>query len=153
MNNRSSRSALLGLVTFVAAISAASAQGVGELACSSTPPLHYDTSCTAELVGQPGNAVEPKTGRSFFLDFPCDRKADEDILFILSLHGAGAIGGRGVRMWEAANDDEYLKNIVELVIDHFGLDKGHTEGLEPRVTEALIAMMASARGGKIARQN
>jgi hypothetical protein len=31
------------------------------------------------------------------------------------------------------------------------MDKGHTEGLEPRVTEALIQMMTSAPGGKLAR--
>ena len=28
------------------------------------------------------------------------------------------------------------------------LDKGHTEGLEPRVTEELIKMIAAASGGK-----
>jgi hypothetical protein len=28
------------------------------------------------------------------------------------------------------------------------MDKGHTEGLEPKVTEALIKMIASAPGGK-----
>jgi hypothetical protein len=27
-------------------------------------------------------------------------------------------------------------------------DKGHTEGLEPKVTEALIQMMVKAPGGK-----
>jgi hypothetical protein len=29
------------------------------------------------------------------------------------------------------------------------LDKGHTEGLEPVVTEELIKLLLSARGGKI----
>jgi len=29
------------------------------------------------------------------------------------------------------------------------LDKGHTEGLEPKVTEELIKLMLSAKGGKI----
>ena len=38
-----------------------------------------------------------------------------------------------------------------LVADVVRLDKGHTEGLEPKVTEALIRMMVSAPGGKIAR--
>lgn len=38
----------------------------------------------------------------------------------------------------------------KVVADVLRLDKGHTEGLEPRVTEALIAMMASATGGKLA---
>ncbi len=36
-----------------------------------------------------------------------------------------------------------------LVADVLRLDKGHTEGLEPRVTEALVAMIAAAPGGKI----
>jgi hypothetical protein len=30
------------------------------------------------------------------------------------------------------------------------MDKGHTEGLEPLVTEALIGMMAAAPGVKLA---
>jgi hypothetical protein len=29
------------------------------------------------------------------------------------------------------------------------LDKGHTEGLEPKITEELIKMMVSAPGGKL----
>ena len=28
------------------------------------------------------------------------------------------------------------------------IDKGHTEGLEPRVTEAIVKMMVDAKGGK-----
>jgi pimeloyl-ACP methyl ester carboxylesterase len=36
-----------------------------------------------------------------------------------------------------------------VVADVVRLDKGHTEGLEPRVTEELVKMMLSARGGKI----
>ncbi len=30
------------------------------------------------------------------------------------------------------------------------IDKGHAEGLEPNVTEALSSLMVSARGGKVA---
>ena len=37
-----------------------------------------------------------------------------------------------------------------IVADVLRIDKGHTEGLEPDVTEALIAMMAGAPGGKLA---
>ncbi len=37
-----------------------------------------------------------------------------------------------------------------VVADVLRLDKGHTEGLEPKVTEALIQMMVSAPGGKLA---
>jgi hypothetical protein len=36
-----------------------------------------------------------------------------------------------------------------IVADVVRLDKGHTEGLEPKITEELVKMMVSARGGKI----
>jgi hypothetical protein len=37
-----------------------------------------------------------------------------------------------------------------LVADVVRIDKGHTEGLEPKVTEELVKMMVSAPGGKVA---
>jgi len=37
-----------------------------------------------------------------------------------------------------------------VVADVVRIDKGHTEGLEPAVTEALVSLMVSASGGKIA---
>ena len=37
----------------------------------------------------------------------------------------------------------------KVVADVVRIDKGHTEGLEPSVTEALVRLMLSARGGKI----
>ena len=36
-----------------------------------------------------------------------------------------------------------------VVADVVRLDKGHTEGLEPKVTEELVKMMVSAKGGKM----
>jgi hypothetical protein len=36
-----------------------------------------------------------------------------------------------------------------VVADVVRIDKGHTEGLEPKVTEELVKLMLSARGGKI----
>ena len=38
-----------------------------------------------------------------------------------------------------------------IVADVVRIDKGHTEGLEPKITEELVKMMRSARGGKIQR--
>ena len=38
-----------------------------------------------------------------------------------------------------------------VVADVVRLDKGHTEGLEPAVTEELVKLMLSAKGGRIAR--
>lgn len=39
-----------------------------------------------------------------------------------------------------------------VVADVVRLDKGHTEGLEPKVTEELIKLMLSAKGGKLQQQ-
>jgi hypothetical protein len=36
-----------------------------------------------------------------------------------------------------------------VVADVVRLEKGHTEGLEPRVTEELVKLMLSAKGGKL----
>jgi len=36
-----------------------------------------------------------------------------------------------------------------VIADVVRLDKGHTEGLEPRVTEELIKLMVRAPGGKV----
>ena len=36
-----------------------------------------------------------------------------------------------------------------LIADVVRLDKGHTEGLEPKITEQLIKMMVAAPGGKL----
>ena len=38
-----------------------------------------------------------------------------------------------------------------VVADVVRLDKGHTEGLEPAVTEELVKLIVSAKGGRIAR--
>jgi hypothetical protein len=32
------------------------------------------------------------------------------------------------------------------------IDKGHTEGLEPEITEELVKLMLSAKGGKIQQE-
>jgi pimeloyl-ACP methyl ester carboxylesterase len=39
-------------------------------------------------------------------------------------------------------DDRVIADVVRL-------DKGHTEGLEPRITEELVKLMLSAKGGKL----
>ena len=36
-----------------------------------------------------------------------------------------------------------------VVADVVRLDKGHTEGLEPKITEELVTLMLSAKGGKL----
>jgi pimeloyl-ACP methyl ester carboxylesterase len=50
-------------------------------------------------------------------------------------------GKAEVYVYPNARDDRLIADVVRK-------DKGHTEGLEPRVTEALIQMMVKAPGGK-----
>lgn len=130
---------------------------LGGVACQTPPVMHCpDANCGA-LVTEQGPAVEPKTGRKFFLDYPCDLKKGEKVTFILALHGAGSYGNwqrnyfpifdykdkyrlviatpnAPPRVW-AAVDDEYLQNIVTLVYDQIGKQNikafwlvGHSQG-------------------------
>jgi hypothetical protein len=144
--------ALLGMVKPACAVE------LGGVPCQTPPPLHCGAAnCPGRLVVEQGTAVEPKTGRKFFLDYPCNLKTDEQVTFILSLHGAGSYGNwqrhyfpimdyaekyrlviatpnAPTRVWSAA-DDEYLKNIVNLVYDQVGEKNirafwlvGHSQG-------------------------
>ena len=92
-------------------------------------------------------ALDPKTGREFYLDHPDDLEPGEKVVFLLNIHGGGSFGAwqRGYfpavdvkekyrlviatptaatsepfRMWVPEADDEHLQNIVELVFDRFG---------------------------------
>jgi len=131
---------------------------LGGVACQTPPPLHCaDKDCPGSLVIEQGTAVEPKTGRKFFLDYPCNLRRGEKVTFILSLHGAGSYGNwqrhyfplvdyatkyrlviatpnSPTRVW-SATDDEYLQNIVTLVYDQLGRKNikafwlvGHSQG-------------------------
>jgi pimeloyl-ACP methyl ester carboxylesterase len=145
----------------------AGAQTLAGVECRTPPPSHCEETCTSELLGELGNAVEPSSGRAFFLDFPCDLASGDPYVFILSLHGAGSIGnwqrhyfpaldyedryrlviatptaagsgsigGGDVRMWTSEADDAYLRNIVDLVLERFGRENvrsfwlaGHSQG-------------------------
>lgn len=116
--------------------------------CSAPPRLDCpQANCPVDQVRAEGNAVEPRSGRKFFLDYPCDLKPDEAVTFVLSLHGAGSIGNwqrhyfpivdlkekyrlviatptaatsEPTRRWVAEADDEYLQNVVDLVFEEFG---------------------------------
>ena len=123
------------------------------------PPVQHcpDAGCAADVVTSGGAVVESKTGRTYFLDYPCDLKRGEKVTFILSLHGGGSYGNwqrhyfplldytdkyRLVvatpfsprRVW-SADDDGYLQNIVSSVIDAIGRENikafwlaGHSQG-------------------------
>lgn len=146
---------------FAATMSIAATQQavqLGGVACVTPPALHCpDKDCLPDRVINPGPAVEMKTRRPYFLDYPCDLKPDEKVTFILSLHGAGSYGNwqrhyfpivdykdkyrlviatpnSPTRLWSAV-DDEYLQNIVTAVTDQIGRQNikafwlvGHSQG-------------------------
>ena len=130
---------------------------LGGVQCQTPPPQHCPDKDCGALVVEQGNAVESKTGRRFFLDYPCDLKHGEKVTFILSLHGAGSYGNwqrhyfplvdfkdkyrlviatpnAPPQIW-TATDDEYLQNIVTMVYDQVGKQNikafwlvGHSQG-------------------------
>jgi len=126
--------------------------------CSDAAYLHCpDRECSSATVVNQGNVVEMKTRRTYFLDFPCDLKKGEKVTFILSLHGAGSYGNwqrhyfplldyvnkyrlvvatpnSPTPVWSDA-DDEYLRNIVNYVVEQLGKENvkafwlaGHSQG-------------------------
>jgi pimeloyl-ACP methyl ester carboxylesterase len=124
--------------------------------------FHFNSRIKEETTMGSISAVDQKTGRKCFLDDPDDLKADEQVVFILNLHGGGSHGvwqhlyfpahdyknkyrlvvatpsaatKEPMRHWAAEADDEHLKNIVELVCDRYGKDRiksfwlaGHSQG-------------------------
>lgn len=133
---------------FAAAQAPASAQAITLLGatCKSPPLLHCpDKDCPAAITNAPGNVMDRKTGRQYFLDYPCDLKPNEKVTFVLNLHGGGSIenwqrhyfpivdykdkyrlviatpyGPGGI--WNAERDDQHLRNIVEAVEGAVGKD-------------------------------
>ncbi len=152
--DRAARTAPLWTVASVLALSAAAMSHAAEpksvagVICNSPPRINCpEANCLPALSGYQGDAVEPKSGRKFLLDFPCDYKPGEQVIFILNIHGAGSVGNwqrhyfpaiddkekyRLVvatptakadmpgRTWQAANDDKFLEDVSSLVIDAFG---------------------------------
>ncbi len=131
---------------------------LGGVACQTPPPSHCPAAnCPSALVIEQGNAVEPKTNRKFFLDYPCNLKKGEKVTFILSLHGFGSYGNwqrhyfplmdfkdkyrlviatpnSPTQSWSPA-DDEYLQNVVSMMFDQLGKENikafwlvGHSQG-------------------------
>jgi hypothetical protein len=126
--------------------------------CAAPPIWHCpDRDCEAAVVTQAGPVVELKTRRPFFLDCPSDYNPGEKVNVLLSLHGAGSYANwqrnyfpamdvkdkyrlviitpsSPTRVWSEA-DDDYLHNLVDLVVgavgkgnvDHFIL-AGHSQG-------------------------
>lgn len=106
--------------------------------------------------------VDEKTGRKFYLDYPDSLGMDEEVTFLLSLHGGGSVGAwqrdyfpaydyadtyrlviatpsaatkEPARRWVAEADDDHLHNVVEAVFERFGAANirsfwlvGHSQG-------------------------
>lgn len=144
MNTQARAAALAGLGMGLLWAGAASARDVGGVACTSPPPARCEgEACNGAPLADLGNATDAKTGRKFFLDYPCDLKAGEKVTFVLSLHGGGSIGNwqrhyfplidlkekyrlviatpSGTRNgWNPDLDDPYLRNVVEAVEEAVG---------------------------------
>jgi hypothetical protein len=126
--------------------------------CDTPPVMHcQETGCKGSISTEGGPVMEQKTGRKYFLDYPCDLKKGEKVTFVLSLHGAGSYGNwqrhyfpifdykdrnrlviatpfSPTRIW-SASDDEYLQDIVTSVIEQLGKNNikafwlvGHSQG-------------------------
>jgi hypothetical protein len=148
----------LGVVLLAATSALAEPLTMPGAPCARPPVQHCpDAGCAADVVTSGGAVVESNTGRTYFLDYPCDLKRGEKVTFILSLHGGGSYGNwqrhyfplldftdkhRLVvatpysprRVW-AAEDDGYLQNIVSSMIDTIGRENikafwlaGHSQG-------------------------
>jgi pimeloyl-ACP methyl ester carboxylesterase len=108
------------------------------------------------------NAVEPKSGRQFVLQYPCDLQHDEQVVLILNIHGAGssssyqhryfpagdysqkyrlvvatptAAAAMPGRVWRAEADDQFLRDLTDLMFSEFGKQNiksfwlaGHSQG-------------------------
>jgi hypothetical protein len=141
----------IGCVVLLAATAAAQPGKKTGATCSAPPRLDCpQANCPVDKVRADGNAVEPKSGRKFFLDYPCDLKPNEEVTFVLSLHGAGSIGNwqrhyfpivdlkekyrlvvatptaatsEPTRRWVGEADDTFLQNVVDLVYEEFGRNR------------------------------
>ena len=151
--------AVLVLTTaFCASAMAQQAHTLLGVNCDAPPSWHCpDSQCSSAMVTQPGDTVDLKTRRTFFLDCPAGYKPGDKVNVLMSLHGFGSYAnwqrnyfpamdvkdkyklviitpGSPVRFWSEA-DDEFLHNIVDLVVgavgkenvEHFVL-AGHSQG-------------------------
>src|SRR5262245_62499347 len=160
------REAMRGLMFVAAAMGVAASAGAQQTlfsqftgsTCVRPATLHCpDKDCIGDRVMNPGQVVEMKTRRTYFLDYPCDLKPDEKVTVVLSLHGAGSWGNwqrhyfpildyvdkyrlvvatpnSPTRTWSEA-DDEYLQNIVTAIVEKIGAANvkafwlaGHSQG-------------------------
>src|SRR5271169_2849976 len=137
---------LAGVITVITGYAKTAPLELAGVACQTPPPQHCpDANCPGPTVVEEGTAIEPKSGREFFIDYPCNMKKGDKVTFILSLHGFGSYGNwmrhyfpmmdykdkyhlviatpnasaAPPKAW-APVDDAYLQNIVDLIYDQVG---------------------------------
>ena len=106
---------ILGGLCAALSVATAAAQPVRVAAADCTPPPAATCTadgCNAANLGETGNAIEPGSGRAFFLDYPCDLQPGEPFTFILSLHGAGSIGNWQRHYFPAVDYKEKYRLVI-----------------------------------------
>lgn len=126
--------------------------------CTRPPVMKCPEGECGALVVEQGPVAGPAEGRRYFIDYPCDLKADEKVTLVLNLHGGGSYGNwqrhyfpvfdqvdkyrlvvvtpnSPARMWRADPDDAYLRAIVTSTIAEIGQQNiksfwlaGHSQG-------------------------
>ena len=134
-----------------------------QAAAADSPMLKAGAPCGATSdPATPDNAVEPKSGRKFVLQYPCDLKRNEKVVLILNIHGAGssssyqhryfpagdyaqkyrlvvatptAAASMPGRVWKPEADDQFLHDLTDLLFSEFGKKNiksfwlaGHSQG-------------------------
>jgi hypothetical protein len=143
----------------------------GDFFGSSGPPAGMNTSDTS--APGPGRATAPTcdisyiftSGEKEIMSLPeaspwaekyscAKREQRADIVDTRKGYVTGSAAGRPASWGREARPGTAQQYVYpkckggKVVADVIRLDKGHTEGLEPKVTEELIKMMLSAPGGK-----
>ena len=116
------------------------------LSCGNTDMNYELGEFPSALVNHTGNAVEPASGRPFFLDFPCGLEPGDEVTFVLNLHGGGSLGNwqrhyfpisrykdeyqlvvatpdagaTGPGTWSVETDYAYIEGVVDYVYETFG---------------------------------
>src|SRR6185295_20075680 len=90
------------------------AKDIGGVPCTTQTSVRCDgVACSTDgSLANLGNATDPKTGRKFFLDYPCDLKPNEKVTFILNIHGAGSIGNWERHYFPAADYVQKYRLVV-----------------------------------------
>jgi pimeloyl-ACP methyl ester carboxylesterase len=114
--------------------------------CATPPVLHCpDTACPADVTSAPGNVTEPKSGRKYFLDYPCDLKANEKVILVLSLHGGGSIANWQRNYFPLM---DYKEKYRLVIATPSGSNNGWNPALDDVYLHDLVTQVEGAIGPK-----